>query len=255
MSNATSFGKQSATYSKGRPGYPGSLYEWIAKNSPNTETVWDVGCGSGQATLSLADYFARVHATDISDAQIQAAPPHPKINYAVAEAHESSLPEDWTDTITVATAVHWFANQQFWEEMKRVSKPDGLFCAWTYQLPTTATDVMRDFLTPVYESIDPYWAQGNRICMAGYDADNLNCPLQVIETPKLNADYEWSAPQLADFAQSWSAHLRAREDGHAEHLKKLRDDFLERYAGQTMTVSLPLSIFAARIDPSYINAL
>ena len=248
MSNATSFGKQSATYAKGRPGYPTELYDWIVTKSPNTQTLWDVGCGSGQATLSLADYFDHVHATDISDAQIQAAPSHPDINYAVAQAHESGLPDDWADAVTVATAVHWFAHQQFWEEVKRVTKSGGLFCAWTYQLPIAPTEVMREFLRPVFKCIDPYWAQGNRICMAGYTAENLNCPLQVIETPTLNADYDWTVLQLADFAQSWSAHLRAREDGHADHFQKLRDDFLERYKDQTLAVSLPLSIFAARTD-------
>ncbi|WP_051279278.1 class I SAM-dependent methyltransferase [Hellea balneolensis] len=248
MSNATSFGKQSATYAKGRPGYPSSLYDWVVKNSPDRQTVWDVGCGSGQATLSLANYFERVHATDISDAQIQATPAHPNIEYSAAEAHESGLPGNWADAITAATAVHWFANQQFWEEVMRVAKSGGLFCAWTYQLPIAATDIMRDFLTPVFDLIDPYWARGNRICMAGYDAENLNCPLTEIETPNLNADYEWTALQLADFAQSWSAHLRAREDCHAEGLKKLRDDFLKRFDDQKITISLPLSIFAARID-------
>lgn len=248
MSNASSFGKQSATYAKGRPGYPLALYDWIVANSPDTQAVWDVGCGSGQATISLADYFEQVHATDISDAQIQAAPPHANINYAVAQAHESGLPDDWADAITVATAVHWFANQQFWRDVTRVTKSSGLFCAWTYQLPVAATDVMRDFLTPVFNLIDPYWARGNRICMAGYDAENLNCPLRVIETPKLNADYEWTALQLADFAQSWSAHLRAREDGLAKQLRHLRNDFLERNDEKVISISLPLSIFAARID-------
>ena len=234
-------------YAKGRPGYPSSLYDWMVKNNSGKQTVWDVGCGSGQATQSLAKYFGRVHATDISDAQIQAARPHPNIDYAVAQAHQSGLPDNWADTITVATAVHWFANQNFWNEVARVGKPGSLICAWTYQLPTISNEAMYNFLNPVYELIDPYWADGNRICMAGYDADNLNCPLPVFETPKLNADSEWTALQLADFVQSWSAHLRAREDGHAERLKTLRDDFLEQYAYQTIAISLPLSIFAARI--------
>jgi SAM-dependent methyltransferase len=248
MSNATSFGRQSATYAKGRPGYPPKLYNWIVANSLETQTVWDVGCGSGQATCSLADYFKRVHATDISDAQVLAARPQTNIEYAVAEAHETGLPDDWADVITVATALHWFSEQNFWDEVARVGKPGGLFCAWTYQLPAGPVDVMRDFLTPVYELIDPYWAKGNRICMAGYDAENLNCPLNVIKTPELTADSLWTASQLADFAQSWSAHLRAREDGHEEPLKTLRDDFLARYGDEEIFIYLPLSLFAARIE-------
>lgn len=247
MNNATSFGRQSAAYAKGRPGYPAELYEWIVANSPDTQKVWDVGCGSGQATQSLADYFTRVCGTDISDTQIAAAAPHPNIDYAVAQAHESGLPDNWADTITVATAVHWFAGQKFWDEVSRAGKAGGLFCAWTYQLPDAPKDIMQEYLTPVYELIDPHWAEGNRICMAGYNATNLNCSMPMLETPDLNANSDWTALQIANFAQSWSAHLRAREDGHAKRLKTLRDNFLERYSNQTFAISLPLSIFAARI--------
>lgn len=247
MSNATSFGRQSTTYAKGRPGYPKELYEWIAANSPDTQKVWDVGCGSGQATLSLADYFTHVRATDISNAQIEAAAPHPNIDYAVAQAHESGLPDKCADAITVATAVHWFADKIFWNEVSRVGKAGGLFCAWTYQLPIAPKDVMQDYLKPVYDLIDPYWAEGNRVCMAGYDADNLNCALPALEKPDLNADYNWTALQITNFAQSWSAHLRAREDGHSKRLENLKDNFVERYKDQSIAISLPLSIFAARM--------
>ena len=247
MSNATSFGRQSTTYAKGRPGYPTELYDWINANSPDTQRIWDVGCGSGQASRSLTNYFSHVYATDISAKQIEAATPHPNIDYAVSQAHESGLPENWADTITVATAVHWFAEPVFWDEVQRVGKCGCLFSAWTYQLPLAPADVMNAYLTPIYELIDPFWAEGNRICMTGYNTENLKCPLLVLETPELTAKYNWTAIQIADFAQSWSAHFRARENGHAERLKALRDNFLERYTNQEITISLPMSIFAARI--------
>ncbi len=244
MRNATSFGRQASTYAKGRPGYPAELYNWIAANSPDTEKVWDVGTGNGQAAHALADRFAEVHATDISEDQIAAARPHPNINYTVAPAQASGLTDHWADAVTVATAVHWFADVAFWEEVKRVSKPDALFCAWTYQLPRSTAEVERDFLTPLLALIDPYWAEGNRLCMRGYSAGNLNCPFPTLDIPAFDAGADWTAEQLADFAQSWSAHLRAREDGQAETLQTLRDKLLSEYAGQTLPISLPLSLLA-----------
>ena len=49
--------------------------------------------------------------------------------------------------------------------------------------------------------------------MEGYSRENLNCPFIAIETPEFDAGGVWSAEQIADFALSWSAHLRAKEDG------------------------------------------
>lgn len=49
-----------------------------------TQLAVDVGCGSGQGTAFLAERFAKVVGTDISQAQIQearAAPSPPNISY------------------------------------------------------------------------------------------------------------------------------------------------------------------------------
>lgn len=49
-----------------------------------TELAVDVGCGSGQGTLFLAERFGKVVGTDISQAQIQeakAAPSPPNVSY------------------------------------------------------------------------------------------------------------------------------------------------------------------------------
>jgi len=247
MENATSFGKQAAVYQKGRPGYPDALYDWVVQNSPNTDAVWDVGTGSGQAALALAERYARVYATDISEAQIEAAKAHPTISFSIAPAEQSGLSDNSVDAITVATAVHWFAEASFWEEVHRVAKPGALFCAWTYQLPHSTIDIEREFLHPVLNLIDPYWAEGNRVCMRGYTAEALNCPLPIISTPAFDAGAEWLPEQLVDFVRSWSAHFRAREDGLAETLAELEATFLSNHAGQILPISLPLSVIAARL--------
>jgi len=247
MKNATSFGRQATTYAKGRPGYPRELYDWIAANSPDQKTVWDAGTGSGQAARDLAQYFEQVYATDISDAQIKAAAPHDKVTYKTAAAERPGLTENWADAITVATAVHWFAGPDFWHEVMRIGKAGALFCAWTYQLPSSSEAVEQDFLNPLYDLLDPYWAEGNRICMAGYSAENLNCLLPQIETPFFDAGAMWSAEQLIHFAQSWSAHFKAREDGKAAALEALQTKFMHDYADQAISMSMPLSVFAVRI--------
>lgn len=247
MKNATSFGQQASVYAKGRPGYPAELYQWISANSLGQDLVWDVGTGSGQAAKSLSEYFEHVHATDVSLEQISAATPHPKISYHAASAQNSGLNDKTADAITVATAVHWFADVEFWDEVSRVGKQNALFCAWTYQLPISTPEVHALFLDPIYEKIDPYWAAGNRICMAGYTAEALNCPLPVLSVPEFDAGGTWTAKQLVNFAESWSAHFRARQDGLQGELQNLSARFLETFDGQDVVFKLPLSVLAVRV--------
>ena len=247
MKNATSFGKQASIYAKGRPGYPSDLYQWISENCAAHNLVWDVGTGSGQAARSLAVHFEKVHATDVSSEQISAAKPHPKISYQAAPAQNSGLADGTADAITVATAVHWFADEDFWNEVSRVGTQGALFCAWTYQLPQSTEEVHAAFLDPIYQMIDPYWADGNRLCMAGYSAKALDCPFPVLQTPDFDAGGIWTADQLTNFAESWSAHFRAREDGLQSELDALSSNFLAEFKGQDISFSLPISVLAARI--------
>jgi len=247
VKNATTFGRQAAIYANGRPGYPVTLYEWIAENSSRRELVWDVGTGSGQAARALTPHFDRVHATDVSDEQIAQAKFHPQISYKAAPAHLSGLSDGAADAVCAATSVHWFADRAFWAEVSRATRKGALFCAWTYQLPKTGAAVHNAFLDPVFNLIDPYWADGNRICMAGYSAENLNCPFSVIKTPEFDAGGIWNAQQLAAFAESWSAHFRARADGMAEELDELTQNFLTDFNGKDIAFEMPISVLAARI--------
>ena len=247
MTNATSFGKQAATYAKGRPGYPAGLYQWIAKNSPAHDLVWDIGTGNGQAAHALTTHFKTVHATDISAEQIAAATPHPQISYKTAPAQNSGLVDGAVDCMTAATALHWFADKPFWIEIARVAAKDAFFCAWTYKLPRCGTDIHANFLDPLYALIDPYWADGNRLCMAGYTAEALNCPFPAIATPEFDAGGLWTARQLVNFVESWSAHYLACEDGLEDKLKTLSDKFLTDTGDKPIQFSLPISILAARI--------
>jgi hypothetical protein len=144
--------------------------------------------------------------------------------------------------------LHWFADPPFWDEVRRVAAKHAFFCAWTYQLPICEPEVHTQFLNPLYELIDPYWAEGNRICMAGYTANNLNCPFPTVNAPQFDAGGLWSAQQLVNFAESWSAHFRAREDGLKEKLEALSAKLLRNRGGKAIDFRLPISILAARVS-------
>ncbi len=247
MSNAETFGRQAATYAKSRPSYPSELFDWIKEHAPAQKLALDVGTGSGQATRALADRFDHVIATDISAPQIAAAPVHPRITYKIASAHDSELNAGSVDAVTVATALHWFDHSKFWKEVARVAQPGGIFCGWTYHRANVDPELEEYLLRPVLDVVEPYWAEGNRLSWRGYDPIELGLPFEPIKMPEFACELSWTAEQFADHLESWSAHLRARDDGQADVLTAIRENALGRLSSDARRVQMPLNTLAARI--------
>ena len=245
--NATTFGAQAETYAAARPTYPDALFDWIASEAPGSDLAWDVGAGSGQATVRLAERFARVHATDADPAQVAAATPHPRVTYEARPAHESGLPDASADAVTVATALHWFGFAKFWPEVRRTARPGALFAAWSYVWPEVDGETRTRLLAPVMALIEPYWSDGNRLCWRGYPPEEIAFPFAPVAAPAFACVLDWTPAQLAGFVRSWSAHLRAREDGHADALARIEADALAALGDAPRRVSLPLVMRAGRI--------
>src|SRR5690606_28685536 len=85
------FSRLSPGYAEYRPHYPEALFDHFASLCTERRLAWDCACGSGQASVSLAARFERVVATDASAEQIEAAAPHPRVEYRVAAAERSGL--------------------------------------------------------------------------------------------------------------------------------------------------------------------
>jgi ubiquinone/menaquinone biosynthesis C-methylase UbiE len=122
MSNAQLFSTVAREYANFRPGYPPALFAWLAEVAPSRDAVWDCGCGSGQASTALAEYFSMVYATDVAPEQVGAAKAHPRVRYAVAPAEKSGLADGSVDLVTVAQALHWFDVETFYAEARRVAR-------------------------------------------------------------------------------------------------------------------------------------
>ena len=82
-------------YADFRPHYPAALFDYLATLVPRASTVWDCACGNGQATVDLAARFDRVIGTDASKEQIASANANVRIEYHVAPAEQSGLPDTY----------------------------------------------------------------------------------------------------------------------------------------------------------------
>jgi SAM-dependent methyltransferase len=239
------FSGHAATYSVFRPTYPASLFEWLGTVAPRRERAWDAGTGNGQAALGLAGVFARVVGTDASRPQIAQATPHGRVEYRVAPAEASGLPDGWADLVTAAQALHWFDLPAFFAEARRVLAPDGLLAVWCYGDPTLDDPVL-DGIVHRYNrgTVESYWPAERDLVLAGYRT--IAFPLREIATPSLSLETAWSLPQVAGYLRSWSATVRFAKAIGRDPVAAVEDDLREAWGppDATHVIRWPISIRA-----------
>lgn len=203
------FSQQADDYAKYRPNYPAALFEFLAQAVKPHELAWDCGTGNGQAALGLAAHFDRVIATDPSAKQIQNAVQHEKIDYFVAPAEQTSIPSHSVDLITVAQALHWFRFEPFYEEVRRVLKPDGMLAVWCYGLSRINPEVDKVVRHYYMNVVGPYWPPERRYIDEKYRT--IPFPFAELPAPEFHMKAEWRLNDFMGYLQTWSATQQFRQ--------------------------------------------
>jgi SAM-dependent methyltransferase len=249
MSNTRLFSTVACEYSLFRPGYPAELFEWLARAAPATDAVWDCGCGSGQASVSLAAHFSRVFATDSAAEQIAAAKPHPRVSYAVAPAEHSELAAASVDLVTVAQALHWFDAETFYAEARRVARPGAVLAVWTYPRPQFIdTGIEARFAQFYRDVVGKYWPPERRHIVSNYTT--LPFPFDELPHPPFALQLRWNLEQVLGYVSSWSATTRYREAEGRDPLPLLRAAIAPLWpaAGEQLPLRMPIVLRAGRIS-------
>jgi SAM-dependent methyltransferase len=239
-----------ASYADFRPGYPGALFAWLARLVPRQDLAWDCGAGSGQASLGLAAHFERVVATDASRAQIDAAAPHPRIEYRVAPAEASGLPDASVDLVTVAQALHWFDLAGFYAEAKRVLRPSGVLAVWTYGVLSVEGASVDSLVQHFYhDTVGPFWPVERALVETGYRS--LSFPFNEIDAPRFAMNARWSLPQLLGYFRSWSATERYAAAHGCDPVAALAEQMTPLWgdAERRRQIAWPLSLRVGRVVP------
>ncbi|NIX76211.1 class I SAM-dependent methyltransferase [Microvirga terricola] len=208
MSFKDHFSTSSAGYAIYRPTYPRELVDYLADLCTATDVALDVGCGTGQLSVLLADRFKRVIATDASAQQIEKAGPHERVEYRVAPAESSGLADHSVDLITAAQAAHWFDLPAFYAEARRVGKAGAVLALISYGVVQADTDidpVIQHFYKAV---LGPYWPPERRHVEMGYRS--LDFPFEELTTPPMAIEVAWRASDFTGYVDTWSA-VRAIE--------------------------------------------
>jgi SAM-dependent methyltransferase len=116
-----------ALYARGRPfHHPRSLARIrdIVGDAPVTRAL-DVACGTGMSTIALAEHAALAVGMDVSPEMLRAARPTPGVSFMLAGAEQLPFADDTVDAVTCCSGVHWFDQQRFFAELRRVLRRDG----------------------------------------------------------------------------------------------------------------------------------
>lgn len=131
MDHTNRFDGRGKIYAKARPRYAPELLDYMKNvlKIPVGSIFADIGSGTGIFTGQLSEAGYRVFAVEpnwdmrrIAEEKLS----HDK-NFVSVNGSEANmnLPDNSVDAITVAQAFHWFDEEAFRKECRRVLKPEG----------------------------------------------------------------------------------------------------------------------------------
>ncbi|RZA09027.1 MAG: class I SAM-dependent methyltransferase [Proteobacteria bacterium] len=236
------FSAQAADYQRYRPHYPDGLFKYLATLSKERSAVWDAGCGNGQAAVALAPYFSKVFATDPSANQLDQAITHPKVAYSQATAESSGLPEYSVNLVVVAQAFHWFKQEEFYREVRRVCEPGGALAIWCYELSSVDQEVDPVVMRLYQEILGAFWDPERRMVEEGYRHEKL--PFNELQPPPFDLTADWDFHEFMGYLGTWSA-LQKYKKQHGKDPREIVESELREAWGdphEKKEISWPLSL-------------
>ena len=126
------FGLTANDYAKYRAGFPDAFFERVFVDGYVKQDVslLDIGTGTGTLARGFAGRGCRVTGIDRSEQMIAMAKEMMRnqgldVDFRVATAEETGLPNASFDIVTAGQCWHWFDRPRAAQEVKRVLKPNG----------------------------------------------------------------------------------------------------------------------------------
>ena len=258
----TTFSEAAELYDRMRPGYPRAVFEELAefgRLGPGSR-VLEIGCGTGQATLPLAQRGYRVTAVELG-AELAAIARRklasfPGVEVVVSafedwpapwseaergstpwsEAERGPLPHDEFDAVVSATAFHWLDPAVRVARSAAVLRPSGtLAIIGTEHIAGGDTAFFAE-AQACYERWDPSTPPGLQLQNASeIPRDSAELDQSGLFERVVFHRYEWtetySASAYRDLLLTYSGH-RALESAQREHLLDCITGLIEsRYGG------------------------
>jgi SAM-dependent methyltransferase len=192
------FNEDAELYDRARPRYPSQLFADLTRFAPSAR-VLEIGCGTGQATLPLAQRGHRVTAVELGDAMAAVARhrlrAYPDVEIVTALFEDWPLPPDPYDMVFAATSFHWLDPEVRTAKAARALRTGGALAIVRTEHVAGGTEEFFAEVQKCYERFDPATPPGLRLAKAadlppgGAEADASGW-----FAPAVCRRYEWEVP-------------------------------------------------------------
>lgn len=184
------FNEDAERYDRARPRYPQRMFDDLAA-ATDGRRVLEIGCGTGQATVPLAERGYRVVAVELgaelADVARRNLAPFADVEVVTAAFEEWPLPDEPFDVVLSATAFHWIDPAVRLVKTARALKPGGLLAIVSTHHVAGGTEAFFAEVQDCYERFDPATEKGLRLPAAATvpgDSTEMGGPARTLW-------YEW----------------------------------------------------------------
>ena len=100
----------------------------------------DVGCGTGQSSIALANYCSNVVGVDPSQEMLVKAIEHAKVTYRLIDINTLNFDTNTFDIVTFAGSLYYAKSQDILDEIVKVTKNNGRIIIYDFEI----------FLEPIF---------------------------------------------------------------------------------------------------------
>lgn len=248
MSFVDHFGEESNYYQQFRPNYPEELFDFLNNLVKSHDVAWDCGTGNGQTAIALSQRFKKVIATDINQQQLEIAIKKDNICYYCWPAERTQIANGTIDLITVAQALHWFRLENFYQEVKRVAKPDAKIAAWCYSLAYITPEI-DSIIKTLYEVIlgDDYWPRERRYIDNEYST--ILFPFPKLAAPSFAITKHIKFSDLLGYLNTWSAVKEFKQRNNQNPIDFIYKDLKQAWdESHTNLVCWPIHLLIGNVS-------
>jgi SAM-dependent methyltransferase len=252
------FNEAAELYDRARPGYPRALVDELARATGlgSDSRVLEIGPGTGQLTLSLAEFGCRITAVELGDAMAGVARRRlrafPRVDVQVADFESWELPREPFDLVVCATAFHWIDPAVRVVKAAQALRPGGQLALVTTEHVAGGTEEFFLRAQGCYERWDPATPPGLRLQSASEvtmhtgELDDFG-HFEQITVARRTQDLTYTTDQYIDVLLTYSGHRALNETARQGLLTCLRQLIDTRYGGTVTKRYLHELILATRI--------